>query len=603
MPRDNREIIHATLFMSKFCQILLAFVLLILNVTPTHGQSPPTGERIAFSAYRNGQWDIYSIAPDGSDLRQLTNDSFEDRDPAYSPDGTKLAFASRRDKNWDIYILDLLAGSEIRLTSSPHYDGAPAWHPEGNLVAYESYQAGNLDIWLVDAGGREAAVNLTADTLDPTDLPAGDFAPAWSPDGKAIAFTSWRSGNKDLFMLDMATGVTIQLTNHPAAEDWPTWHSDGGRLAFVRDDLGDREIYTLNLATLPVNDGPVQTVTWLGRADSPAWSPGGETIAALFYRWDGETLTINRTTPDAGHQLPHILTDVATIQGRLSWSGQAVEFGRPLPTLANAETSPLYEERLTLNQDETTPYSLVRQNDLVVGTPWLADTVDDSFQAWRLRLRDEVRYDFLRELSDVTRDLGSYTETSQYASWHKSGRAIDMLFDYYHNGQLFHELIREDYSGETYWRIMLRCLDQTGRCGRPLTANPWNYSQRARTEVAPEQGGIEKANISGYYVDLTALAREYGWERISSYDDNEYSWTWHFIALEYWHYQKRLKSDGLAGATNWYQAMRHIYPQETLDQYFNWEKMRALDEDPHLIALKGVPLPLEMRPWWALVEQ
>jgi len=104
---------------------------------------------------------------------------------------------------------------------------------------------------------------------------------------------------------------------------------------------------------------------------------------------------------------------------------------------------------------------------------------------------------------------------------------------------------------------------------------------------------------------MTAMARDYGWDRISSFDDEEYSWTWHFLAFEYWHYQKRLERDSpLADqASSWYQAMRHVYPQETLDRFFTWQQMREIDEDPHLIALKGVPLPLEAKPWWALVDQ
>jgi hypothetical protein len=48
--------------------------------------------------------------------------------------------------------------------------------------------------------------------------------------------------------------------------------------------------------------------------------------------------------------------------------------------------------------------------------------------------------------------------------------------------------------------------------------------------------------------------------------------------------------------------MLDIYPPETLERFFTWQKMRSLDEDPHLIALKGVPLPLEVKPWWNLVE-
>lgn len=572
--------------------------LFLLTPPAALGQTPPTGERIALAGYRQGQWDIYAIAPDGSNLRQLTNDTFEDSDPAYSPDGTKIAFASRRNNNWDVYVIDLLNGQETRLTSSPHYDGAPTWHPNGQLLAYESYQAENLDLWQAPLDGSEPPVNLTSNS------PAGDFAPAYHPTQPIIAFSSWREGSKDLYLLEVDSGNLTRLTNSPAAEEWPAWHPQGDTLAFAQNSLGDREIFTLGLAALPANDGPIRQITWLGRTDGPAWNPAGDALAGVFHRWDGEILTLNSPTDE--HRLPRQLTPVVTIQGRLSWHGQAVEFGQPLATLADAGESPLYTEQLAVNDNpDEEPYNLIRQNDIETGTPWLADTVDDSFRAWRTRMRNEVGYDFLSQLSDASRDVGAYTETSQYASWHKSGRAVDTLFDYYLNDQLMHEIVREDYSGETYWRIYLRCVDQAGNCGRPLTANPWNYSARARTEIAPEQGGVEKPNQSGYYVDMTAMAREYGWDRISSYDDLDYSWTWHFLAFEYWHYQKRLEDDTRFGLTaaNWYQAMSHIYPQSTLEQYFTWQIMRSLGEDPHLIALKGVPLPLEQKLWWALVEQ
>ena len=596
----------------KACSLLvLSLILWFVNLPAAQGQTYPTAERIAFAAYRSGQWDIYSITPNaaafaGPPTKQLTRDAFEDIDPAYAPDGTRLAYASRRDNNWDVYILDLQTGLETRLTDSPHYDGAPSWSPDGQFVAYESYQNGNLDIWLVNASGNEPAANLTAESV------AGDFGPAWSPDGKMIAFSSWRQSeaeqnarqptNRNLFLLEVATGDVTRLTDTSTAEAGPAWHPDGDKLALTLDNLGDSEIFILDINEPPLAGNPAEAVTWLGRTDGPAWSPDGGTIAAIFHRWDGEIITLTRV--GARHELPLYLTEIITIQGRLTWHQQAVDFGVGVPALSKQDQTALYEEQIgTKTGTFATSSSMVRLNNIDVGTPWLADKVDDSFQNWRFQLRDEVGYDFLGQLSDATRDVGAYTETSQYASWHKSGRAVDTLFDYYLGEQLAHEIIREDYSGETYWRIYLRCVDQTGRCGRPVVVNPWNYSARARTIVAPEQGGIEKSNLSGYYIDMTAIAREYGWDRISAYDDDEFSWVWHFVAFEYWHYQKRLDGIGRHDDANWYQAMLDIYPSETLERFFTWEKMREIGDDPHLIALKGVPLPLSQKSWWVLVEQ
>lgn len=555
-------------------------------------------ERLALAAYRHGQWDIYSLRLDGSDLRQITNDRAEDTDPAFSPDGTRLAFASRRQNNWDIYLLNLETGQESRLTRSPHYDGAPAWSPDGQVLAYESYQSGNMDIWQITVEpvlGGKPAVNLTGNSE------AGDFAPTFHPDGESITFSSWRGGSQDLYRLNLADGVVRQLTNSPVAELQPVWSPASQKLAYVQNALGSQEIFSLDPDLPPTDDGPIQPITWLGRTTGPAYSPDGQTLAAIFERWDGAMLMLQDA---AGRQRrPVPLTEVFQGQGRLSWD-LALPFGQPVASLTDTGPSPLYQERLDPNKPGMEPYNLIRQDTLEVGKPWLADPVDDSFQAWRLRLRHEIGYDFLGRLSDAARDVSASSDTSQYASWHKSGRAIDTLFDEYLEGWVpAVEIVREDYSGETFWRMYLRCADQSGRCGRPLTVNPWNHSFQARHALAPEAGGTEKAIPAGYYLDLTAVAREYGWERISSYDDADYSWTWHFLAFEYWHYQKRTERGDSKHNLDWYAAMSQVYPPEILTAHFTWDKMRSLDEDPHLIALKGVPLPPELKPWWTIVRQ
>jgi TolB protein len=572
----------------------LAAIGLILFIRPVVGhsaQAAGTTARLAFAAFRDGQWDLYSVDENGDDLRQLTDDLHQDIDPAYSPDGAKLAFASRQDRNWDLYVLDLATGQQTRLTDHPAYDGAPSWSPDGMRIAFESFRAGDLDIWVLDL--RDGALaNLTSDSG------AGDFAPAWSPDGRQIAFTSWRMGDKDLFVVDVESGALAQLTNSETAEEWPSWSPDGKQLAFVRNWLGEREVWTMAVGSPEAEGGAARQVTWLGRADGPAWSPEGDRLAVLHRRFDGEQVLW--LSPDEAAQLPNRLTDVAWLDGRPAWSRSATNYGTPVPSLEDAETSALYVEDLTPSQSgDGEPWDLLPVAGLRLPTPamtpYLSDRVDDSYSALRRRLADEVGYDFLGQVSEAWRPYDFFNDTSEYASWHKSGRAIDTLFEYHTDDGQVMEIARDDMGGETYWRVLLRCTDQNGGCGRPITVNTWDYSYQARANIAPDQGGIEKPVLNGYYVDFTALAREYGWTRISSWDDEDFSWTWHFKAFEYWHYQK---TDDLP----WYAAMQEVYAQPKLDEHFTYGQMLQVGDYPFLIALKGVPLPVDVRFWWKSVQ-
>ena len=92
---------------------------------PRHGG----GRRIAFESNRDGDWDIYTMRPDGTDVRQLTADDAWDRDPAWSPDRTWIAFASDRDGDFEIYTMRS-DGTDVRqLTADDAWDRNPAWSP------------------------------------------------------------------------------------------------------------------------------------------------------------------------------------------------------------------------------------------------------------------------------------------------------------------------------------------------------------------------------------------------------------------------------------------------------------------------------------------
>jgi dipeptidyl aminopeptidase/acylaminoacyl peptidase len=89
----------------------------------------PDGTKIAFSAWRDGISDIYTMNADGSNLTNITNSPTEESEPTWSPDGTKIAFTSSRDGNPEIYTMDADGSNQIRLTNNTANDRSPTWQP------------------------------------------------------------------------------------------------------------------------------------------------------------------------------------------------------------------------------------------------------------------------------------------------------------------------------------------------------------------------------------------------------------------------------------------------------------------------------------------
>ena len=105
---------------------------------------------IAFYSNRDGNYEIYSIRPDGSDLKRLTFDPASDQTPAWSPDGRRLAFRSERSGGGNLYVMDADGGSLRRLTMGPGDDSQSAWSPDGTRIAFSSLRDGNRDIYVVN---------------------------------------------------------------------------------------------------------------------------------------------------------------------------------------------------------------------------------------------------------------------------------------------------------------------------------------------------------------------------------------------------------------------------------------------------------------------
>lgn len=206
-----------------------------------------------------------------------------DTQPAVSPDGTKVVFVSDRDGQPDLYMINLggrLTAPLVRLTqgqgcSSSH----PSWLPDGSGIVFESNcQGGNFEIYraplrytLDKRDELRVAQQITPGTQGTerlTSSAADDRYPRVSPDGSAVAFTAFRDGNPEIYLMSGNGDRQVRLTNSSSVDQGPTWSPDGGRLVFNSDRDGDFEIFIMRA------DGSGQTqLTNNAAADAyPIWA-------------------------------------------------------------------------------------------------------------------------------------------------------------------------------------------------------------------------------------------------------------------------------------------------------------------------------------------
>jgi Tol biopolymer transport system component len=228
---------------------------------------------IAFTSARDGDYDIYIMNVDGSDLRQLTNDPGTEGYAARSPDGAKIAFYAYDDlTTWSIYVMDADGSNRQRLTNREGvWDSAPVWSPDGTQIVFGREQDDNGEIWVMNADGSNQK------KLE--DVSGG--GPRWSPDGTQIIFASETIGDSEIFVINADGSDQRQLTDNDAEDWWPSWSPDGTQIAFMSGSGSNYEIYVMNVeGALQGTDGSNQQRLTNNHAENyrPSWSPDGEKI-------------------------------------------------------------------------------------------------------------------------------------------------------------------------------------------------------------------------------------------------------------------------------------------------------------------------------------
>ena len=245
---------------------------------------------IAFESFESGSSNIYTMDPDGSTIKQLTNNKYNDSWPRWSPDGEKIVFVSDRNGNNEIYIMNRDGSAQIRITEDAADDFCPVWSPDGSMIAFctRRYPNGGSEIVRrnIDAGSTWG-FNLTQLTFskDHHSSNADDFI-SWSPDGKWIAFESDRDrDDPEIYLINSVDGSNAQrLTYTRALDEVPSWSIDGGKILFSSDlsgvpHNGNYEIYMMD------NDGgDLKRLTQIDGQDTyPSMSPDG--LHIVFESW------------------------------------------------------------------------------------------------------------------------------------------------------------------------------------------------------------------------------------------------------------------------------------------------------------------------------
>ena len=166
-------------------------------------------------------------------------------------------------------VADSDGGNPVVLRTSPDPIMSPAWSPDGRWLAYVSFEGGRSRIMRQElATGRR---------LEVTGFPGINGAPAFSPDGSRIALTLSRSGSPDIHVLDLVSDELRRLTSGPGIDTEPAWSPDGRTLVFTSDRSGGRP----QLFRIPATgDRPPERLTFTGRYNARAtFSPDGSRIA------------------------------------------------------------------------------------------------------------------------------------------------------------------------------------------------------------------------------------------------------------------------------------------------------------------------------------
>jgi TolB protein len=227
--------------------------------------------KIAFSSDRSGGREIYLMDYDGFNQKQITVSKAINLSPDLSPDGKRVVYTTYRLSNEGsgqiLVVYSIYDGKKYTFFSRGTLNSAPAWSPDGGKIAFTSNFNGNPEIFIANSDGsgpRQVTFGRGIDT-----------SPAWNPASGQIAFTSDRSGNPMIYIMNGDGTNERRLTFVGEYNESAAWSPNGSRLAYVSRSGIHFDIYVVEMDT-----GVTRRLTQSERSnENPCWSPDSRHIA------------------------------------------------------------------------------------------------------------------------------------------------------------------------------------------------------------------------------------------------------------------------------------------------------------------------------------
>jgi Tol biopolymer transport system component/serine/threonine protein kinase len=305
LPRQNRR--SPWLIAAVACGLVVVALFFILGERWKFS-SPPLRTVLSQVTFAEGVEEYPAWSADGRDLvyvgeagkirkifrkslasgqdSQLTHGDFDDLQPTWSPDGNHIAFVRARQpgvklqpgdvfgefQDADVWVLDLTSGKENRLVENAFN---PTYSPDGKLLAVDTSWAGPRRIWVLDREGHNP-LQISTDTSEEV----AHVAPAWSPDGKKIAFQNLARTKFDIRVVSLESKQMNWITNDFFSNIHPAWSPSGKFIYFSSYRSGGINIWRAPVKADATLRGPLQQVTTgAGQDVEVAASPDGKRLA------------------------------------------------------------------------------------------------------------------------------------------------------------------------------------------------------------------------------------------------------------------------------------------------------------------------------------